>query len=86
MHSVINIDETIFVTRKGNNFVIMDLVKKDTISIDSKEFYGNSFKYESEFLRKFKSAIAPKKVKNILLSYEASDFITDLLYFNRVDN
>ncbi len=86
LHSVINATETILVTREGDNFLIMDLENKITISINSKNFYGNLFKYENEFLRKFKDAVAPKEVTNILISCEAADFISNLLYFNGVDN
>ena len=84
MHSVIDINATILVTREGNDFLILDLATGRKISRKASEFYGNLFKYEHEFLSSFKKTFT--NTKNILLSYEASDYITDLIAFNRIDN
>ena len=84
MHSVINLNTTILVTREGNDFVILDLATGKRKIKKNSDFYGNLFKYEHDFLSTFKKAFP--HAKNILLSYEASDYMTDLIAFNRIDN
>ena len=84
MHSVIDINTTILVTREGNKFVIVNLATGAKIYKKDSEFYGNLFKYEHDFLTSFKNTFT--NTKNILLSYEASDYMTDLIAFNRIDN
>lgn len=84
MHSVIDTTTTILVTREDNNFVIFNLATGRKVSRKASEFYGNLFKYEHEFLSSFKKTFT--NTKNILLSYEASDYMTDLITFNRIDN
>ena len=86
MYSVIDINATILVTRESNNFVIKDLATGQTVVKKASLFYGNLYKYESDFLRSFKKAFGSRKIKNLLLSYEASDYITDLISFNRIDS
>ena len=86
MHSVMDTKSTIIVCRDGNDFIVKDLSSTETVAMNSSEFYGGCFKYESEFLRKFKTAFKDKEIKNIILSYEASDYMTDLIYFNRIDS
>ena len=83
MHSVLDINATILVTRKGDNFVITDLATGKNVEKKSTEFLGNMYKYDHDFLRDFKKTFDSK---NILLSYEAADFMTDLIAFNRIDN
>lgn len=86
MHSVININETILVTREGNNFIVTDLATGQTVVKKGSIFYGNSYKYEHDFLSSFKNFFHEKNIKNIFLSYEASDYLTDIIAFNRIDN
>ena len=86
MHSVIDIKSTILVTREGDSFVIMDLSTGKKVEKKSADFLGNLHKYDHEFLREFKKVFDSKKIKTILLSYEAADFMTDLIFFNGIDN
>lgn len=86
MHSVINVETSILVTRVENNFEVQFLATGAVVFIEAKQFYGNSYKYESDFIRKFKNAFNDKNIQNIFLSYEASNFMNDLICFNRVDN
>ena len=84
MHSVIDINATILVTREGNDFVIINLSTNKRVSKKASDFYGTLFKYEHDFLKKFKETF--DNTKNIIISYEAADFMTDLIAFNRIDN
>lgn len=84
MHSVIDIKSTILVTREDNNFVILDLATGKSEVRKASEFYGNMFKYEHDFLTTFKKTFS--NTKTVLISYEASNFMTDLITFNRIDN
>lgn len=85
-YSVIDTNTTLLVTRNGNVFLVKDLSTEETISMDSSKFYGGCFKYEGEFLRKFTTAFKDKKINNIILSSEASSYMTELIYFNRIDS
>lgn len=85
-YSVIDTNTTLLVTRNGNVFLVKDLSTEETISMDSSKFYGGCFKYEGEFLRKFTTAFKDKKINNIILSSEASRYMTEILCFNRIDN
>ena len=84
MYSVTNFQKTITIDRVNDTFVITNLASGKSVEVPSSEFQGNFFKYESEFYKKFKSYF--ENVEYMLLSHEASNFITDLLYFNRIDN
>ena len=86
MYSVIDTMSTILVTRKGNVFSVTDLFTEETVDINSSEFFGGCFKYEGEFLNKFKTAFKDKKVKDVILSVEASYYMTEIITFNRIDN
>ena len=86
MYSVIDLANTIIVSRDGNEFVIERLSTREKVLMDSYKFHGGSFKYESEFLHKFAIAFGDKKGHNIILSTGAAQLMTDLIYFNRVDN
>lgn len=84
MYSVTNFKKTITVNRVKDSFVITNLASGQKVVVASAEFRGNLFKYESEFYKKLKSYFI--NVEYMILSHEASNFITDLLYFNRIDN
>ena len=84
MHSVINVNSTVLVTREGDDFVILNLATGKREVAKASNFYGNLYKYEHDFLTSFKNTFPNTKV--ILLSYEASDYMTDLIAFNRIDN
>lgn len=86
MYSVIDFSSTITVIRNANTFLLTNLASGEVISLKSSEFFGNSFKYEIEFLMKFKNSFKDTKIKNVLFSYEASEYISEILFFNRVDN
>lgn len=86
MHTVINTKKTILVEREDNYFVIIDLDTGEAETLLAFNLQGSCFKYESECLRKFKSVFPNKDIDNIILSYEASDYMTDIIHFNRLDN
>lgn len=84
MYSVTNFKKTITVNRVKDSFVITNLASSQKVVVSSSEFRGNLFKYRSEFYRKFKSYF--DNVEYMILSHEAANFVTSLIFFNRDDN
>ena len=86
MKSVLNFEKTILVKRYDRDFVIIHLGSGREVTLNQKEFYGNFFKYEGEFNKKFRETFPDKKIDCLIFSNDASDLMYDLLFFNRVDN
>lgn len=86
IYSVTDFESTALVSRNEDAFVVTHLSTGKEVRMDFSDFYGVCFKYEGEFLRKFASVFKDEEINNIILSFEASTQMTNLLYFNRVDS
>ena len=84
MFTVVDQSTTILVTYEDDNFIVENLLSRDTIKIPTAELISTVYKYFDGFERRFKSAF-PKK-DALILTKNALRKIDDLIYFNRIDS
>lgn len=94
-HFVVKPKETIFVDRTKNGFSIYKINEPNIIKFldytmfisgetAGKKAAGDVYKYERAFLKCFKNIF--NNISDVIISEEASEEITRLIYFNRVEN
>ena len=81
MYTVFNPNETILVDYRDDNFVVEDLLTRETCLLPKENFRGNSFKYNCDFFSKFLHCFPNKKF--ILFTLEGESSYTHLKTVNR---
>lgn len=93
-HFVVKPKETIFVDRTNNGFSVYKINEPNIVkTLDYSKFIGGKaageaagdvYKYERAFLECFKNTF--NNIRDVIISEEASEEITRLINFNRVEN
>lgn len=85
-HYVVDTKKTIIVTREAVGFKVTKLDDGSSIKLSPNELSGTSFKYHSDFIRKFQKCFHGEKITSVILSSDANDYISELINFNREDS
>ena len=76
---------TVVVEREGDFFKITRLDNQNAyLMVKAEMFRSSMYKYESDF-KHFLAKNMPSEGVNVFLSKEASEFIKDIINFNRIE-
>lgn len=84
--SIVDFSKVLTVKRVNRSFIVTHLGTGETVILKPSDFFGNFFKYDGEFHKKFRETFPDKEIDILIISKEASSLISDLLFFNRADN
>lgn len=84
-YKVIDIKATLFVTREEYSFRVINLCSGKTVSIPSVQLRAVTLKYTNEFVAAFRKGFAAEESKYVYLSKEADKYLSEILYFNRIE-
>lgn len=76
----------IIVLSSPQGFDVINEANQKTIVLDSVQFMGSNFKYESSFIKKLEKYLPDEENYELIISPKAQEKMALLIDFNRIDS